>query len=287
MWEDPMRFCVSTKDLLWGAALASFCAGAALMPVLAADTSIPNLMAANYAYGWTSMGGEWTMLPDSGQTTVQDPNVKYVPNNVAEQPTFRYANANNPNLMQWASDELKKDNARQDRGFAMWSRSARCWAQGVPVFLINPARPTYFIQTPKEVLMISETDHQVRHVYLNVPHSANPKPSWYGESVGRYEGNELVIDTIGQNTKTFIDNFRTPHGQKLHVVERFRIIEGGKTLEEEITVEDPDTLIKPWHFTHRHRRVDQPMQESSCAESGGDHFPVDAEPIPESKTNAF
>ena len=88
-----------------------------------------------------------------------------------------------------------------------------------------------------------------------------------------------MVDTIGQNTKTFIDNFRTPHGPKLHVVERFRIIEGGKTLEEEITIEDPDTLIAPWHITHRARKVDAPMQESSCAESGGDHFPVDAEPI--------
>src|SRR3981189_1401488 len=257
MWEDPMRFCVSTKDLLWGAALASFCAGAALMPVLAADTSIPNLMAANYAYGWTSMGGEWTMLPDSGQTTVQDPNVKYVPNNVAEQPTFRYANANNPNLMQWVRDELKKDNARQDRGFAMWSRSARCWAQGVPVFLINPARPTYFIQTSKEVLMIAEKDHQVRHVYLNVPHSANPKPSWYGESVGRYEGDTLIVDTIGLNNKTYLDNYRTPHTEKLHVVERWKLIDD-TTLGVTLTVDDPDTFYQPWMATHRYRRIPRP-----------------------------
>jgi hypothetical protein len=265
--------------------LAGICA-AALAPALAADSVSPPDFG-GLSSGWTSMGGEWVMLPGSGQTTVQDPRVKYVPNNVAEQPTFRYAGADNPNLKQWAKDELKKDNAKQDKGFAMWSRSARCWSQGVPVFLLNPARPTYFIQTPKEVVMISETDHQVRHIYLNVPHSANPKPSWYGESVGHYEGVELVVDTIGQNTKTFIDNFRTPHGPKLHVVERFRITEGGKTLEEEITVEDPDTLIKPWHVSHRHRRVDQPLQESSCAESGGDHFPVEAEPIPQADKNEF
>jgi hypothetical protein len=260
--------------LLSGMTVGLVCAGAAL----AADSGNPPDFG-GLSSGWTSMGGEWMMLPGSGQTTVQDPHVRYVPNNVREQPTFRYANADNPNLKQWAKDELKKDNAKQDKGFAMWSRSARCWAQGVPVFLLNPARPTYFIQTPKEVLMISETDHQTRHIYLNVPHSTNPKPSWYGESVGHYEGAELVVDTIGQNTKTFIDNFRTPHGEKLHVVERFRIIEAGKTLEEEIIVEDPDTLSTPWHVTHRARRVDQPMQESSCAESGGDHFPVDAEPI--------
>jgi hypothetical protein len=53
-------------------------------------------------------------------------------------------------------------------------------------------------------------DSQVRAVYLDVPHSANPTPSSYGESVGHYEGDTLVIDTIGLNAKTFVDNYRTP-----------------------------------------------------------------------------
>jgi len=65
-------------------------------------------------------------------------------------------------------------------------------------------------------------------------------PSWYGESVGRYEnGDTLVVDTIGLSTKTFVDNYRTPHTDKLHVIERFKMIDGGKTLEDLITVEDP------------------------------------------------
>jgi hypothetical protein len=283
---SEFAFTISAKRLLSGAAVIGVLAAAGLAPGHAADRTQPPDFG-GLSSGWVSMGGEWAMMPDSGQTTVQDPKVKYVPNNVAEQPTFRYAYANNPNLKPWANDALKKDNLRQDKGFAMWSRSARCWSQGVPVFLLNPARPTYFIQTPKQVLMISETDHQVRHIYMNVSHSPNVKPSWYGESVGHYEDAELVVDTIGQNSRTFIDNFRTPHGPNLHVIERFRIIEGGKTLEEEITVEDPDTLVRPWHITHRHRHVAQPMQESSCAESGGDHFAVDAEPIPQAKTADF
>ena len=96
--------------------------------------------------------------------------------------------------------------------------------------------------------MIWQMDHQVRHVYLNVPHSANPKPSWYGESVGHYEGDTLVVDTIGQNTQTFIDNYRTPHSEKLHVVERYHLVEGGKTLQAEITIEDPGAFRKPWRI---------------------------------------
>jgi hypothetical protein len=63
--------------------------------------------------------------------------------------------------------------------------------------------------------MLWQMDQQVRHIYMDVPHSANPRPSWYGESVGHWEGDTLVVDTIGQNTKTFIDNYRTPHTRKL------------------------------------------------------------------------
>jgi hypothetical protein len=75
--------------------------------------------------------------------------------------------------------------------------------------------------------MLHQHDNDVRRIHLNVPHSANVKPSWYGESVGHYEGDTLVVDTIGLNDKTFVDNFRTPHSDKLHVVERYRLVEGG------------------------------------------------------------
>src|SRR5438876_80733 len=82
-----------------------------------------------------------------------------------------------------------------------------------------------------QVVMVYSGDAQVRRVYLNVPHSENPQPTWYGESVGHYEGDTLVVDTIGMNDKTFVDNYRTPHTTKLHVVERWRVVEEGKTLE--------------------------------------------------------
>ena len=101
---------------------------------------------------------------------------------------------------------------------------------GTPAFLLYPAQPVYFIQTPDKVTIIAQMDHQVRHVYLNVPHSEHVKPSWYGESVGHYEGDTLVVDTIGINNQTWVDNFRTPHSEKLHVVERFRTADDGKVL---------------------------------------------------------
>ena len=86
-------------------------------------------------------------------------------------------------------------------------------------------------------------DNQFRRVYMDVPHSANPKPSWYGELVGHYEGDTLVIDTIGLNDKTVVDIYRTPHTEKLHVVERWRMVDGGKVMEVIFTVEDPGRVL--------------------------------------------
>jgi hypothetical protein len=102
--------------------------------------------------------------------------------------------------------------------------------------------PTVFLQTPKVVWIVFFGNQQIRRVYMDVPHSENPKPSWYGESVGHYEGDTLVIDTIGLNTRTFVDVYRTPHTEKLHVVEHWHMIDDGKMMEATFTVDDPDAF---------------------------------------------
>jgi hypothetical protein len=230
--------------------------------------------------GWIAVGGEWTPLPGSPSPVRQDPAHRYVPNNTGEQPTFRIADLNNPNLTQFAKDALKQTNDATLAGKPMWSRSARCWATG-PAFLLTPAQPMFFVQTPQQVRMLAQHDNDVRRIYMNVPHSENPKPSWYGESVGHYEGDTLVIDTIGFNDKTFIDNFRTPHSEKLHVVERLRLVEGGKFLEAEVVIEDPAVFLKPLHVTKRSRRVEATLAEWRCAAGEMNNpFANDADPLP-------
>jgi hypothetical protein len=252
------------------------CAGLALAT---AQQGQPDFSANNA--GWISVGGEWTPVPGSPPPVAQDPAHRYVPNNTREQPTFRIANIDNPNLTQFAKDSLKKTNDEVLAGKPMWSRSARCWATGVPAFLLTPAQPMFFIQTPQQVSMIAQHDNDVRRVYLNVPHSANVRPSWYGESVGRYEGDTLVIDTIGLNDRTFIDNFRTPHSDKLHVVERLRMVEGGRFLEAEVVIDDPAVFIKPLHVTKRSRRVEAKLAEWRCAAGEMNNpFAQGADPLP-------
>lgn len=282
---------VAVRRPLAGSILAvMLCAGASLWTALAQNAGSTNATPPDFSTnqtGWVQVGGEWTAMPGSPPPVTFDPAHPYVPNNTGRQPTFRVADLNNPNLTQFAKDALQKANDEVLAGKAMYSRSARCWATGVPAFLLSPAQPMFFIQTPKKVTIISQVDHQVRHVYLNVPHSANPKPSWYGESVGHYEGDTLVIDTIGQNTKTFVDNYRTPHSEKLHVVERYRRIENGNILHAEVTMEDPAVFIKPLHVFHRFRRVQGSLIEWRCAEGTQDFFDHDVEPIPTASAPDF
>ena len=148
----------------------------------------------------------------------------------------------------------------------------------VAAFIVEPI---YFIHAPKEVLMIYSGDAQTRHVYMNVPHSKNPKPSWYGESVGHFEDGELVVDTIGMNDKSFVDNYRTPHTAALHVIERFRMLDGGKALEARITVEDPGAYNMAWSAIQRwRRRDDRTITEYICAEDTTNYLNFDFAPLP-------
>jgi hypothetical protein len=251
-------------------------------PAFAADGGAPAIPDFSSATGaWLAQGTDFKLAPGSPAQVENDPARPHVGNGQGAQSSFRFADLNNPNLTESAKSGLKKTNDEVLRGKAVFSREARCWPTGVPTYDLNQAQPVYFIQTPKKVTMIWQMDHQVRHIYLDVPHSTNPKPSWYGESIGHYEGDTLVVDTIGQNTETFVDNYRTPHSTALHVTERFHLVNDGKNLRADIVVEDPATYKEPVHIYQTWRRVTPgAMGESSCAESGPGFFDFDVEPIP-------
>jgi hypothetical protein len=191
--------------------------------------------------------------------------------NTREEP-LRLANLNNSNLKPWVVAFLKKANEDLLAGKQRYAARGNCMPGGVPQFLLYAGgfENLYLIQTPREVLMIHEADTQIRHVYMNVPHSAHPTSSWYGESVGHYEGDELIVDSIGFNDRTFLDDhYNVPHTTQLHVVERFRLIDGGKTLEVNFTVDDPGTFNAPWSaiVRYRHGRTPERLTEEPCAEN--------------------
>jgi hypothetical protein len=267
---------------------ALLCAGATGAKS-AAPTAVPNF-SSDETVGWLSAGTEFISLPTGPHPVTPDPAHPYVLNGRrGQQPTLRVADLDNPILQPWVKDALKKVNDRVLSGKAAFPPQVRCWPLGVPGFLLYPAQPVFIIQTPKEVLLIWQSDQMVRHVFLTDHHSAHPKPSWFGESIGHYEnGDTLVVDTIGLNTKTFVDNYRTPHTDGLHVVERFRLANAETRIEVTVTVEDPGAFTIPWSAQQIYRRVEVgPMGESTCAEGNFDYFNQDLDPLPQDDYPAF
>ena len=234
--------------------------------------------------GWLAAGTEYIPMPTGPHPVSPDPAHPYIQNGRrGDQPTLRVADLDNPILQPWVKDALRKVNERTLSGKGdNFPPQVRCWPLGVPAFLLYPAQPVYFVQTPKEVVLTWQSDHMVRHVFLTDKHSANPKPSWFGESIGHYEnGDTLVVDTIGLNTRTFVDNYRTPHTDKLHVVERYKLANAETRIEVTVTVEDPGAFTMPWTARQNYRRIEVgPMQESTCIEGNFNYFNFDFDPLP-------
>jgi hypothetical protein len=257
--------------------LVCFCgaAGQGFAANEAPQTLVPNFSYADFR--WMPIRGVFLPPPSGPGPVTYDqahPQTVRTANNIGlvQETTLRIADLNNPNLKPWVIDALKKANAERLAGVYMYASRASCRPAGVPMFLIHGAgfQGIYFIQTATETVMINSGNTEVRHVYMNVPHSAHPAPTWYGESVGHYEGDELVVDTIGFNDKTLLDEgFSVPHTAQLHVIERFKLIDDGKGLEVNLTVDDPGAFNAPWSAIVRYRRSPQaqPLREDVCAEN--------------------
>ena len=279
-----------------GGALAGLMAAAFATAALAEPaSSIPQL--ASGEYGWQSNVGDWQEPPPGlGHGPIKnDPAHPYTSNAVGgrtgTQPTKRIADAKDPILKPWAAAQMQasNDQALNSEMYIPFAAQARCYPGGVPGQLLFPFEPIYFIQSPKEIWMMWQRDHQVRRIFLTDKHSEHITPSWFGELIGRYEnGNTLVVDTVGLSTKnSFIDNYRTPHTEKLHVVERFTLEPDGKNLTAIATVDDPDTFNGTLTMKQRWFKAEGPMRETICAENNKDYFNQGLFAVPEAEKADF
>src|SRR5712671_5404960 len=239
-------------------------ASGSIVPAMAQGL-LPNF-APDANTGWYAYNRQF-IPPASGPGPVQqDPARPYVTNDefrvTGRQPTQQLADLSAPILKPWAREVVRKRNEIVLSGKPANTPQASCWPVGVPGFLLRPmTQAMYFIQTPKVVVMILSSKQEVRHIYLTDKHSANVKPSWYGESIGRYEGNTLVVDTIGIDERTWIDGFGTPHTKDLHVIERFHLLEDGAVLEANVRVEDPGAFTMPWTGIQRFRQYEAAVRQ--------------------------
>ena len=289
--RSPPRFCASVIPFVLLAAVL-------VSPAVAAENSSP-----------PDLSGQWgrDMLflepPPSGPGPVARADRKADGTTVAQEPCCTF-------VPQWLGDHtspiLKPEAAQAVKTFGDLSVSGTvapdlhntCFPEPPP-FVLGTHFGVQILQTKDEVTLLYIVN-TVRHVYLNVPHPESPTPSWQGHSVGRYEGDTLVIDTVGIKVAAVstVDHFGTPHSKALHVVERYRLIDGEaaaeaqrkhgarylpgppygrgtidpdtakRGLQVEFTVEDEGVFTTPWSGRVTYRRlIGNYWPEAVCAEN--------------------
>jgi hypothetical protein len=159
-----------------------------------------------------------------------------------------------------------EESAAAKRGEQLANTSAECIPYGVPTMMAIAIYPVECIQTAKQVTIISEAFSEVRRVHLDRPQAKmdDVAPGYYGRSVGHWEGDTLVVDTIG--IKPAVSGYRgMPHSAQMRVTERIRML-SPEILHDQVTIEDPVVLEKPVTYTMAFKRMpsDYEMVEFVC-----------------------
>ena len=162
---------------------------------------------------------------------------------------------------------LKRRIRAKNAGVPETDTSTQCFPHGMPRLMESPY-PIEIVQTPGRVTLLHEVAHEVRRIYLDQKQPAHLTIAYLGHSVGRWDGDTLVVDTAGINASSFIDDEGSSHSDQEHIVERFHKIDGGRQLQVDTTVEDPVTLERPYSFTRYFQwRPDVRPQEYVCEEN--------------------
>lgn len=280
-----------SRNLIW----CAFCASLMGPGLALADTAVPDL---------SGLWGRNTL--EYGQPASGAGPIKNIGNRVT------VGDYNNPILKPWAAEIVKKMGEISKTGEAFPTAHNQCWPEPPPYIFGN--RETQILQLKDKVLLIYAHGSQVRTVRLNSAHPANLTPSWYGDSVGHYEGGTLVVDTIGIKIAPLstVDRYGTPHTEALRVVERYSLIDPdsttaearrvaggfgrteaddvidrnykGKALQIAFTVEDPGTFNMPWSGVVVARRGKGTMMEDVCVEQVHDYITGKDTDVPKSRT---
>jgi hypothetical protein len=263
-------------------------------------------MGAGAASSIPELSGHWGRTNFNLEQPPADPrfivNTMKKPDGTLDDDAARVGDYTNPLLKPEAADTLRKHGEFSKTGQSIPDPHNQCWPEPPP-FTLTIQLEILLLQTKDEVLLIYVNDHKVRRVRLNSAHPAPVTPTWQGDSVGHYEGDTLVVDTVGIKPSPWpvIDRYGTPHSDKLHVVERYRLIDGKaaaeairkhhaeftsdtrpsrfdiygaefiantdqKGLQAEVTVDDPGVFTQPWKGLVTYQR-ETGWPEMVCAES--------------------
>jgi hypothetical protein len=207
---------------------------------------------------------------------------------------------NSPILQPWAAQVVKRFGEMSLAGITYPNPSNQCWPAPLP-FIYKLQTIQMMPLGDQITILYGGYNNEVRRVRLNQPHSSPLKPTWYGDSIGHYEGDTLVIDTVGIKTDrkyAMIDLFGTPYTDRLHIVERYRLRDyddvkdaiernskenwlflgdawtrhrARKFLQLHVTIEDPGVFTTPWTATLTYAPAD-PVAEGVCAENPNEYY---------------
>jgi hypothetical protein len=228
----------------------------AFSPLLFAQTADQQGMSkVEPATSTPDISGLWIRLRDPSHTSI----------------TYDFGKSISP-MTPWAEAKFKAANSvyRSSSPSTVLSDPIfSCYPPGVPrIYLLN--FPVQIVQIPGQVIMLFEFDHFVRRIYTDGrPHDKDAGPLWMGDSIGRWEGDTLVTDTVSFNDKTTLDREGYPHSDALHLVERIRRVDHD-SLVIDLTVEDPKAYTKPWEAKLIFQsRPDWKIMEHVCEDNTG------------------
>jgi len=161
--------------------------------------------------------------------------------------------------------------AAQEAGHPLPDSSTRCLPSGVPRIMWAPYLTEIIVQ-PKRVIMLHETQHLMRFIYLDekMPADDDLDFLYMGTSVGHWDGDTLVIETKGLTDDTIIDRAGIPHSTDLKVTERLHVLPDGNTMDIVLTFDDPKTFTKPWQSKVVWKRQNARIREQVCEENNKD-----------------
>lgn len=168
----------------------------------------------------------------------------------------------------WALAKLRAERPHTGSNASFDSTDPRinyCDPIGIPR-IYNSPNLFKFVQGTDYVYILYETGSYWLQVAMNREHTKDPDPSWWGESVGKYEGDTLIIDTIGFNDKTWLDHVGRPHSDELHLVQRFRRVDHDH-LQLDITFDDPKAYTRPWAGRKIFKLAHREFIDYSCSYS--------------------
>jgi hypothetical protein len=151
-------------------------------------------------------------------------------------------------------EQRKAETEASNRGEPLGTAAVLCVPYGVPTMMAVAVYPIEIIQAPKQITIVAEAFSEVRRIFMDRPQMKidDVPPGYYGRSVGRWEGDTLMVDTVG--IKESVQYQRMPHSDQMHITERLHMV-SPEILHDQITIEDPVVLEKPYTYTLAYRRM--------------------------------